>query len=380
MQPERLTVLHVIAQLRFGAGRVVADMAIEQARGLEHRVTICVSADADEHWRTDPALVDELGRHGIEVRIIGDFFHREVGCVRRAAATMAGLRTQSDRRVVVHAHTAMAAAVGHWCAPDVLVATCHGWGTGRPAAMDLQDALAYRLCGAVLTYSRHWASRLTEDLGVRNPELIPMGLDFARFPVVSRPQGNHPGPFRLLTVCELTPRKGVDLLLEAMPAVWAEHPDTELHIMGNGDAAGTLRSRAAELDKGGRIVFHGPVSEPYQRMADFDLFVLGSRSDNLPVVLLEAMLAGLPVLGTNVGGVADLVSSGTCGTVVEPESAAALSQGILDMLARGRTALRELGEQGEACGRREFDARVTTARLDGIYNRLLPKQPLPWTN
>jgi hypothetical protein len=54
MNPSSLAVLHVIAQLRLGAGRYVVDTAIEQAHGLEHGVTVCVSADVDEHWRTDP--------------------------------------------------------------------------------------------------------------------------------------------------------------------------------------------------------------------------------------------------------------------------------------------------------------------------------------
>ncbi len=266
----------------------------------------------------------------------------------------------------------MAAAVGHWAQPGALVATCHGWGAGRSADMDLQDALAYQLCDAVLTYSRHWAGRLSHDLGVRAPQLIPMGLDLERFPAYPVPERTAPEPFRIVTVCELTSRKGVDLLLEAMPAVWSEFPRAELHIMGDGDSAAQLRRWAAHVDPSmKRLVFYGAVFNPYARLGDFDLFALASRSDNLPVVLLEAMLAGLPIVATGVGGVPELLAAAPFGTVVPPECAPVLSAEILTMARFDRPKRIGLGRAGEQFARRSFDARKTTAHLEQIYLQAL---------
>ncbi len=371
MEAERLRIFHVIAQLRFGAGRVVADAAVEQAR-RGHRVTVCVSEDADAHWCTHRGLIEELAREGVEVRVVGDFFHRRTGSIRAAGEALARERAGVSEPVVVHAHTAMAAAAGHRARPDALVATCHGWGENRPDEMNLQDSLAYQLCDAVLTYSRHWAERLTADLGLSHPLLIPMGLDFRRFPPLPVRPGARPRPLRILTVCELTRRKGVDLLLEAMPEIWRRHPQAELHVMGSGDAEEALKVRAAQLDPAlKRIVFCGAVQDPYSRMAAFDLFVLASRSDNLPVVLLEAMLAGLPILATKVGGVPDLVVAAGCGAVVPPESARALARGALTLTGEHPSRLAGLGRSGEEFARREFDARTATARLERIYREVL---------
>lgn len=372
MRTGPLTIFHVIAQLRLGAGRVVVDTAIEQARSRGHRVTVCVSTDADEHWRTDPKLVAELACHRIEVQTIGDFFHRRMDLLREAAARLRELRERSPGTVIVHAHTAMAAAVGHWAQPDGLIATCHGWGTGRPVEMDLQDSLAYGLCDSVVTYSRYWVDRLTRDLAVPSPVILPMGLDLERFPPLPENQRGPSDPIRLVTVCELIPRKGLDLLLNAMPAVWERRPEAELHILGHGESAHDLQLQAAKLDpETKRVFFHGAVAHPYDQLASFDLFVLASRSDNLPVALLEAMLARLPILATAVGGVPDLISAAGCGRALPPDSSAALSEGILALAEQGRRKLAALGRKGERFGRRRFDGRRANSQLEHIYRNAL---------
>jgi glycosyltransferase involved in cell wall biosynthesis len=262
----------------------------------------------------------------------------------------------------------MAAAVGHWAQPDGLVATCHGWGAGRPAEMDLQDSLAYQLCDSVVTYSRYWADRLTRDLAVPSPVILPMGLDLQRFPRLPEKQPCLSDPLRLVTVCELTPRKGVDLLLNAMPAIWERQPEAELHILGHGESARNLQLLAAKLDPGmKRVFFHGAVAHPYDQLANFDLFVLASRSDNLPVAILEAMLAGLPIVATAVGGVPDLISAAGCGRALPPESSAALAEAILAMVDQGQRKLAALGRKGERFGRRHFDVRFAALKIERIY-------------
>jgi glycosyltransferase involved in cell wall biosynthesis len=73
------------------------------------------------------------------------------------------------------------------------------------------------------------------------------------------------------------------------------------------------------------------VPDPYQHLADYDLFVLASRSYNLPVAFLEAMLAGLPIVATDVGGAADLLTAVACGRAVPPDSSGALAQAMLSI-------------------------------------------------
>jgi glycosyltransferase involved in cell wall biosynthesis len=116
-----------------------------------------------------------------------------------------------------------------------------------------------------------------------------------------------------------------------------------------------------------RVFFHGAVAHPYDQLANFDLFVLASRSDNLPVAILEAMLAGLPIVATAVGGVPDLISAAGCGRALPPESSAALAEAILAMVDQGQRKLAALGRKGERFGRRHFDVRFAALKIERIY-------------
>jgi glycosyltransferase involved in cell wall biosynthesis len=375
MNSSSVTVIHVIAQLRFGAGRCVVDMAVEQARSHKHNVIVCISTDADEHWRSDPKLVSELVEQGIKVHTIGDFFHRRAASIHECGRRLRTLQKDNREPSVVHAHTAMAAAAGHWARPDALIATCHGWGPGRPAEVDLQDSLTYQLCDSILTYSDHWANRLRKDMAVSNPKVLSMGVNLERFPPKVQRNLDDSVPLRIVTVCELTPRKGVDLLLNAMPVLWRHKPDVELHIMGHGDAAEDLRRQAAETDpERKRIFFYGTVANPYAQLADYDLFVLPSRSDNLPIALLEAMLAGLPIVATSVGGVPELISAAQCGMVVLPESASALADSIIESTRMDQNTMAAIGMKGERFARDRLDVRKLAVELEAVYQEALEKR------
>jgi glycosyltransferase involved in cell wall biosynthesis len=377
MDSASMTIVHLIAQLRFGAGRYVVDTAIEQVRGLKHEVIVCISTDADEYWLSDPKLVLELNSHGIQVLTIGDFFHRQPAQLHQAAARIQDLKKRAQSPLIVHAHTAMAAAVGYWAQPDALVITCHGWGASRPDNIDLEDALAYQLCDCAITYSSYWADRLSRDMAVRQPQVVLMGLNLDRYPQVKEKNSGASTPLRIVTACELTPRKGVDLLLKAMPVLWEQMPGAELHIMGHGDAAERLRIIAGQVDPAmKRVIFHGAVAYPYDRLADYDLFVLASRSDNLPVILLEAMLARLPIVATAVGGIPELISAAGCGSIVPPESSEALAEGMMTAAASGRHAMNSAGLKGEQFVRYRLDVQKTALEHDAVYSEALQKRAL----
>jgi glycosyltransferase involved in cell wall biosynthesis len=173
----------------------------------------------------------------------------------------------------------------------------------------------------------------------------------------------------------LVPRKGVDLLLNSMPAIWDEIPDAELHIAGHGEGAVFLRELANKIDPGlKRVQFHGVLQNPSTQMGTWDLFVLASRSDNLPVVFLEAMLSGLPIVATEIGGAPRLISDGGCGITVPPESVSALSEGILQLVRKPKKELIRIGQNGKKFVRRENDVKRTVRKLDNIYKNALRKR------
>jgi glycosyltransferase involved in cell wall biosynthesis len=365
-----MNVVHLIPQLRFGAGRYVMELAARQARtDWCRRVHVLVSTDAEPPFVSDPRLIEELIGRGVPVHVTGDFFHRHLQSLHSASRQIAE-RAGGGESWLAHAHTAMAAAAARMAGASVVVGACHGVAQGRPESVDLQDALAWRMCDAVVSPSRHWACRLRDHFAVTDPIVLPYGLDLATYPAGTSTGEQAGRPVRLVTVAELTPRKGIDILLEALTFVWRRHPGVECHLFGDGDAAPVLRELADRVDtRGNRIVFHGHVARPYDQLFAYDVFVLPSRSDNQPIAAIEAMLARRPVVATDVGGLGELVHDGRCGWVVPPEDASALAAALIAAVDAGPAERERLGEVGETFARREFDIESAVDAMRRLYAR-----------
>ena len=115
----------------------------------------------------------------------------------------------------------------------------------------------------------------------------------------------------------------------------------------------------------------GHVSQPYVRLADADVFCLPSRSDNLPVALIEAMLAGLPVVATRVGGIPEMFDGSGAGWLVPPEDPYALADALVEAAHAGHERRRVMGAAGEAHARRRFDVCSTARQIDEVYAEAL---------
>ncbi|TMM23846.1 MAG: glycosyltransferase family 4 protein [Actinobacteria bacterium] len=152
--------------------------------------------------------------------------------------------------------------------------------------------------------------------------------------------------------------KGIDLLLEA--AALARSP-VRLEIYGTGSQRDSLERQARELGVDTR--FHGFVADLRKPLAGLDVLVQPSRADNFPLAVLEAMAAGLPIVGARVGGIPELVLDGETGLLVEPEDAAALAA-ALDSLAESR-------ERREALGRRARERVAESFSVDAFIRRTI---------
>ncbi|RBO53186.1 colanic acid biosynthesis glycosyltransferase WcaL [Rhodovulum sp. BSW8] len=178
-----------------------------------------------------------------------------------------------------------------------------------------------------------------------------------------------PVPAReLLFVGRLAAVKGVPLLLEAMARLRAEHPGARLTLIGDGPERARIEAEAARLGLGDRVVFAGYRSqdEVAGALARSDLFVLPSFAEGVPVVLMEAMAAGLPVIATRIAGIPELVEDGVSGRVVDPGSAAALTAAIGAVLADPGGAAR-MGAAGRDRVRAGFDVRAEALRLATLF-------------
>jgi glycosyltransferase involved in cell wall biosynthesis len=138
---------------------------------------------------------------------------------------------------------------------------------------------------------------------------------------------------RIVAVGRLTHQKGFDLLLEAFAGVAAEAPHASLTIFGEGPDHDALMAQARALTIDTRVTFAGLTKTPGAWLAEADIFVLSSRFEGFPNVLLEALAGGLATIAFDCPwGPSDILNDGKDGLLVQPENVNALASAILRLL------------------------------------------------
>ncbi len=130
----------------------------------------------------------------------------------------------------------------------------------------------------------------------------------------------------------LRPGKGVETLIDALPAVVARHPDVRVAIAGDGPDRAFLERRIVEQGLSEVVYLLGRVEGPGPLLRGCDVFCSPSWAESLPLSLLEAMTEGLPIVATAVGGCAEAVEDGRSGLLVEPRNASALAVALTRVL------------------------------------------------
>jgi glycosyltransferase involved in cell wall biosynthesis len=157
----------------------------------------------------------------------------------------------------------------------------------------------------------------------RQPSVvIPLGIDLDAFDVE-----RQPGP-TVGTVARLVPQKGIDTLVAAVPLVLRERPDAHFVVIGDGPLRDELERQAQGLP----VEFRGEVSDVPSELARLGVFALPSRFEGLCLAVIEAQAAGVPVVATPVGGIAETVVDGETGLLVPVDDPAALAAAILRLL------------------------------------------------
>jgi len=165
----------------------------------------------------------------------------------------------------------------------------------------------------------------------------------------------------LLTVSRLAPRKGHDVLIEALPSITEEHPDTVYLVAGDGGRRSELESLARRVGVEDHVVFLGyvPDEDLPDLYATADLFVMpnrreGNSVEGFGIVFLEANATGTPVVGGDSGGAPDAVADGVTGRLVDPYDADAVAEAVTELLS-DRETLTRMGRNGYERVRSEFN-------------------------
>jgi glycosyltransferase involved in cell wall biosynthesis len=171
------------------------------------------------------------------------------------------------------------------------------------------------------------------------------------------------------SVGRLDRQKGHDLLVRSLAQLPA---DVSAVVVGDGPERDVLRALAAKLGVDGRFVVTGWKEDARDYLTSFDVFALPSRFEGFPLALLEAMLAGLPSVATDVGSVAEAIVDGETGLLIKSEDVDALTGALGDLLKDEQRAKR-LGEAARAHVLANFSADVPARAFEALYDEILDR-------
>jgi|WetSurMetagenome_2_1015567.scaffolds.fasta_scaffold19473_4 colanic acid/amylovoran biosynthesis glycosyltransferase len=184
--------------------------------------------------------------------------------------------------------------------------------------------------------------------------------------------------FSILSVGRLAPIKGLTILLDAVDSLIKSGVDCRLNIIGDGPMKDALLVKTNQMGLEGQVVFIGPVGQDeiidYYKRAD--ALVVSSFMEGVPIVLMEAMATGLPVIATNVGGITELVEDNLNGFVIPAGSSDKLFR-ALKMLADNRNRAIEMGIKGREKVIQEFSIANLGKQMFNLFEKYLRKQVSP---
>jgi glycosyltransferase involved in cell wall biosynthesis len=260
---------------------------------------------------------------------------------------------RQHRPDIVHTHTAKAGFVGRlaaWLASvPVRVHTFHGHtfhGYFSPAKTRLfiiLERFCARLSTRVITISPKLRDDLIHTYRIAPPEkvvVVPLGLDLQPLAALHKDGANFrlqyglpPDKKIVGIVGRLVPIKNHHLFLQVAERLVKQRHDVHFIIIGDGECRAELEQQVSESGINDHVSFLGWIEEVGMVLSGLDVLALTSNNEGTPVSIIEAMAAGVPVVATAVGGVADVLENGALGYITPPDDAelfaAALSQ-ILD--------------------------------------------------
>jgi glycosyltransferase involved in cell wall biosynthesis len=363
-----LTILHLLAPAPVGGLETVVSTLAAAQRRSGHTVVVAPTLSAPGDGWNFAASLEHTDVELVPLTVSRRGYLRERSLIR-------GL-CESRRVNIVHTHGYRSDIVGGHAGHESgvpIVTTVHGFTGGgwKNRAYERLQRFAFRRFDAVVAVSRPQADQLRSS-----------GVPEGRLRVVPNALAAHPNPLdraearRSLGlpaegliagwVGRVSREKGIDVFIDALASI--RDRLIQAAILGDGPER-TSESARAESIAPSRFLWLGAVPDAARYFAAFDLFVMSSRTEGLPMVMLEAMAAGIPIVTTSVGGIPDLVSpaEGVLVPAEDPKALAAAIRATLDdsEAAAARSHAAQLRQKAE------FDVGPWSARYESIYRDLI---------
>jgi glycosyltransferase involved in cell wall biosynthesis len=227
---------------------------------------------------------------------------------------------------------------------------------------------AFRRATHILASSTRSAKDVQKYYGVSDKALRIFPNALPKPPKTNAGRGQHIG-----FLGRLHKSKGVDLLVQAFISIADKVPHTNLIIAGSGNEEANLKQALAEANLSSRVQWLGQIgyTEIFDFLVQLNHLVVPSRTDNLPTVVLEAFSTATPVIGSNSGGIPDMIQSGYNGFLFEPENVEDLAPKMLELItnidARNKMAIN---------AQETFEAKYSIETLPERFEKLIEENSL----
>jgi glycosyltransferase involved in cell wall biosynthesis len=382
-----IPVVHVITRLTMGGSSENTVSTIEALERVGYASTLVLGP------QSEPPTVEDARARGCRVVAI-DGMVREVSPARDVAAVLSLWRLfRRVRPAIVHTHTSKAGFVGRlaaWLARvPAVIHQPHGhifygyWSRPRTALFVALERIAAHWTDTIVTLTpREVEEHLERRIGrPAQYAVVPSGVPTEALRRAAPPRaaararlGLPPHAYVVAGVGRFVAIKGFDLLVAALADVVARVPDARVLLIGEGGEGAALQAQARALGVGDRLHITSTTTDVIGLLAAADVLAAPSRNEGMGRVLVEAMALGLPVVGTRVGGIPDVIVDGECGLLVPPEDPAALADALAELgLDAARRA--KLGD-GARPRAEAFSTTVAAAAMRDIYDGLVRRRRL----
>ncbi len=237
----------------------------------------------------------------------------------------------------------------------------------------------YRLADAVFAISDEVRDYYCRETGFPRQRMlvIPNGIDLERIDVADRNDvreelGISASDFVIGTVARLDATKDTITLARAFAKLYSSRPASKLKllIVGDGDQRSTIEEFVVSRGLNGAVILTGIRHDAAQLLTAMNIFALSSLSEGMPITVLEAMAARLPVVATRVGALPQLVEEGVTGFLVEPKDDGSLAE-RLGRFCLNRELRRQFGASARRKVEREYSLDLMLRRYADLYLSVL---------
>ncbi|MFA6094472.1 MAG: glycosyltransferase family 4 protein [Candidatus Paceibacterota bacterium] len=329
-------VLHLITKSNFGgAQRYVFDLATSLPKEA-YETTVAFGGHG--------ILEEKLHTAGIRTITIQNL-ERNIGILKDISLVFSLRKLfKSEKPDIVHVNSSKIGGVGalaaRWAGIPKIVFTAHGWAFNEPRGYFSQTAIKFLswltvlFSTDVIVLSQKEFDQASDWLCTQKKlRIIPTSVTATTFATQTESRNAvaphiEPGKVWLGSIAELHRNKGLDILVDVFAEIAHTYPNTVLVLIGGGEEEENLKKKISEYGLQERVVLPGYILDAKKYLPAFDIFVLPSRKEGLPYVILEAGQAGVPIISTSVGGIPEIIEDMKSGILVRPQSVYELKKGL----------------------------------------------------